>query len=231
MLPKKSILFYNLFPFHNWKKITDNLLRKVPHTDMVVHISIPKTKPLHAIKAYYYLKKNKKVKKIYCSINYKRKGESAGFEVFRKNVDFSKYDIATYVHSKGTSSKRKNVQPITDWTELLRYFVVERLDLAQRAFKNGYFLYGINVLEKHRNYADGTPWFPESKFHYSGNFVTINLNALKKEFLALNCRPHYYGVEVFWGALCSVNKAFSAHQSNVDHYTSAYPSDRYQTRE
>lgn len=223
----KSVLLYNLFPYYYWREVTDSLLSQVFHTDIIIHISIPKKKPLNAIKAYYYLKKRANVKKIYFSLNFKKKGESIGFEMFRKNVDFTKYTIATYMHSKGTSHKSKSAQPIKDWTELLRYFVVERLDLAQLAFKKGYYLYGVNLLKKHLEDADGKPLFPESNFHYSGNFVTINLDRLREVFLKTKCRPHYYGVEVFWGRLCKMEKAYCAHQSNVYHYTDVYPPQNY----
>ena len=142
-------------------------------------------------------------------------------------MDFKSYDLASYIHSKGSSRKRKDTQPIKDWTELLRYFVVERLDLAQKAFDNGYYMYGVNLLEEHMNDRAGNVMFPESKFHYSGNFVTINLKKIRNEFLTTHCRSHYYGAEVFWGTLCEIEKAFCVHQSKVNHYQDSYPGSNY----
>lgn len=227
MAANKSVLLYNIYPLNNWRQITDLMLTNVPHDDIIVHINVPKRNPISAFKAYRYLRSHKKFKNIYWSINFKFKGESIGFEVFRKNIDFKNYNIASYIHSKGSSRKRKDTQPIKDWTELLRYFVVERLDLAQKAFDNGYYLYGVNLLEDHMKDGAGNVMFPESKFHFSGNFVTINLKELREEFLTTNCRPHYYGAEVFWGTLCKLEKAFCVHQSNVNHYQDLYPSSEY----
>lgn len=226
---EKSVLLYNLFPKHSWKELTTQLLSNVNHSDIIVHISIPPKKPLNALMAYLLLRKNTRVNEVYFSLNSKKKAESKGFDVFRKKVDFSKYDIASYIHSKGTSKKYKKTYPIRDWTEMMRYFIIERLDLAQRAFEEGNFLYGVNLMEKHKNDQDGNPLFPESKFHYSGNFVTINLRKLRKEFLTTECGAHYYGVEIFWGLLCNIEKAYCVHQSDVYHYTDTYPSNLYRS--
>jgi len=223
----KSVLLYNLYPQFNWKNITDTLFTNVAHDHIYVHINIPKRNPIKALQAFFYLKKHVKVKDIYFSINMKFKGESKGFEVFRKKINFNNYEIASYTHSKGSSRKRKNTKPIKDWTKLLHYFIIERLDLSQVAFDKGYFLSGVNLKNTHLNNKDGSPLFPESKFHYSGNFVTINLKKLQKEFLNTSCRPHYYGVEVFWGTLCDKEKAYSLHQSNVNHYQNNYPESNY----
>lgn len=67
--------------------------------------------------------------------------------------------------------------------ELLRYFTVERLVLAEGAFENGYYLYNVNLLKEHKYDQGIRALFPDSKFHYSSNFVTINLRALGQEFL------------------------------------------------
>ena len=227
MNKSKSVLLYNLYPLFNWESITDHLLTNVPHDDIIVHISIPKRNPAKAIEAYRYLKKNKKIKNIYLSLNFKSKGESSGFDIFRKKIDFNNYSIASYIHSKGSSRKRKNKQPIKDWTALLKYYVVDRLDLAQQAFKNGYYLYGVNLSRDNKYDPDGNGMFPESKFHYSGNFVTFNLRELKTEFLKAQCKSHYYGVEFFWGTLCNIDKAYNIHQSNVDHYQDVDPESNY----
>jgi hypothetical protein len=222
-----SVLLYNLYPLNNWRQITNSLLSKVPHDDIYVHINIPKRNPIKAYIAYYYLLNNKKVKEIFFSINLKSKGESTGFKVFRKNINFDNYKIATYVHSKGSSRKRKNTKPIKAWVELLRYYTIERLDLAKNAFQKGYLLFGVNLQNEHIKDKSDNIMFPETKFHYSGNFVTINLNYLRYEFLNNVCLSNYYGVEVFWGTLCSIEKAYCVHQSNVNHYEETYSESYY----
>ncbi len=223
----RSVLLYNLYPLNKWKEITDSLLAGLGHDDIIVHINIPKRNALAAIIAYNYVKKIRKVRDIYFSLNYKFKGESKGFETFRKFVDFDNYDVASYIHSKGTSRKRKDTQPIKSWTELLRYFVVERLDLAIQSFERGYYLYGVNLSEQVLKERDGSVISPDSNFLYQGNFVTINLNELREKFLTTKCKQHYYGLEMFWGSLCSINKAFEVHNSKVDHYNEVYLESNY----
>lgn len=223
----RSVLLYNLYPLNRWKEITNSLLAVVNHYDIIVHINIPKRNPFAAISAYKYILQFKKVKGVYFSWNFKFKGESRGFNTFRRVVDFGGYDIASYIHSKGSSRKRKDTDPIKSWTELLRYFVVERLDLAIQSFENGYYLYGVNLSEQVLKGKDGVPISINSKFLYQGNFATINLDKLRNEFLTTECTPHYYGLEMFWGKLCSIDKAFEVHNSHIDHYNEVYSEENY----
>lgn len=220
----RSILIYNLYPLFNWREITAKILATTPHDEIVVHISVPKRNPWQAVAAYRYLTSMHKVKKIYFSLNLKAKGESAGFNKIRAKYDFSKFNLATYTHSKGSSRKRKNTQPIRDWTEYLRYFMVERLDLTIEAFNDGLSLSGVNLVKGQMIKSDSEM---KSTFHFSGNFVSINLNKLREGFLTKKCSNSYYSVEAFWGTLCPVDSAYCLHQSTVDHYRQSYPPSAY----
>jgi hypothetical protein len=221
----KAILLYNLYPKNTWKSITNNLLSNVPHDKVVVHVTMPVYAWFYLPYIKNYLRRFNKVEEVLFSYNRKRNGETTGFNKFRKEISFEGYDIITYVHSKGTSRKRKNTKPIQDWTEMMRYFVIERLDLCKNAFKEGFYLYGVdlsnNLTEK------GRIEFPETKFIYEGNFVSLNNNALSKQFLETECKKHYYGVERFWGTLCEKEKAYCIHYSKTDHYNQPYPSSKY----
>ena len=174
-----------------------------------------------------YLRQFDKVDQIFFSANSRKEGESKGFNKMRFKIDFKDHEIITYTHSKGTSSRHKNTIPVRDWTELMRYFVIERLDLCKKAFQEGYYLYGVEL----SNHIDeqGRIEFPETKFIYDGNFVSVNYKALSKQFKYFPCRKHYYGVERFWGQLCQKEKAFCAHSSNTDHYDRPYPPSNYRT--
>jgi hypothetical protein len=223
----RSILLYNLFPRTTWKEVTRSLLATVPHDEIAVHVTLPwyaiAKRPFIA----RHLRQYPKITRIFYSINSRRKGESVGFEKLRRRIDFSPYAVATYIHSKGTSRKRKNTAPVRDWTELMRYFTVERLDLCTEAFGRGYALFGVE-LSTHV-WTDIAPreMFPDTRFIYQGNFVCVNLHAVREEFLTYPCKPHYYALERFWGTLCPLEKAYCAHRSTVDHYTDPYPRERY----
>ncbi len=224
----KSVLFYNLFPKNSWKEITASILSNVPHDEIIVHVSMPLSAWMNIISIRNELSKYHKVIKVFFSQNSKSRGETVGFDKVRRKFDFSQYDIFTYAHSKGSSRKRKNTPPIKDWAELMRYFVVEKLDLCSEAFNNGFWFYGIN---KSRNiYCKNDleeKMYENVSFIYEGNFVSINLAAIRDRFLTEPCLPVYYGLERFWGKLGPTEKAFSAHQSTVDHYLQRYPSERY----
>ena len=225
----KAVLLYNLFPRTIWKQVTSKILSHVPHDSIVIHVTMPFYAWLYIPFIKKYLKKFDKVDQIIFSPNYKKRGESIGFEKFRKKVSFENFDIITYVHSKGTSRKRKNTKPIEDWTELMRYFVVERLDLCEKAFNNGYYLYGVDlsdIISRLKKY-EGV----DTKFLYQGNFVSLNKKLLGEKFLTTPCHAHYYGVERFWGNLCNMEKAFCVYYSNSDHYQFPYPPELYKNKE
>jgi hypothetical protein len=218
----KSILIYNLFPKTRWKEITRSILGAVPHDSIAVHISLPPhyLPILTGIKEH--LRDNfPKIHSIFWSYNSRKLGESRGFNVLRKHVDFSEFDIVTYAHSKGSSSKRKHTDPVRDWTELMRYFVIERHDLCTDAFEKGMELYGVNLQPVRRED------FPEITFHYSGTFVSCNLGRIREKFLSAPCAQNYFGVEMFWGSLTDLSHAACAHSSDVNHYDTCYPPARY----
>lgn len=223
----KSLLFYNLYPKEQWKEITASLLRNVPHDDITVHVALPLLGWFNKGAILIELERYPKIQQVIFSNNKKKIGEAVGLEKLQSEVDLEPYSILTYIHSKGSSKARKNTQPIMDWTEYMRYFVVERLDKAVEAFENGFYLYGVNLSTSTPSKDKTRLKHPRINFHYSGNFVSINLKELGKKLLITQCVKDYYGVELFWGRLCTIDKAYSAHESGVDHYNQPYPPDNY----
>lgn len=217
----KSLLLYNLYPRSRWREITASLLSIVPHDDIIVHISMPFTAWPFLRSISNELKRYPKISRIFWSCNKKKLGESRGFDKLRRLVNFDPYDSVTYIHSKGSSKKKRNTAPIRDWTELMRYFVVERHDLCKKAFAQGMDLYGVNLQPVSRE------GFPGIHFHYSGTFVSCNLNRIRDTFLKTPCVKNYFGVEMFWGALTDASHAACAHLSGVNHYSSRYPPEKY----
>jgi len=217
----KALLFYNLYPKSKWEEITASILAHVPHDDIIVHVTLPFFPFFRKRKVIKELKKYPKIKQVLFSNNIKKEGESIGLRRLQKEIDLTPYTILTYAHSKGSSKPRKNTQPIKDWTELMRYFVVQRLDLAKKAFDDGYYLYGANLFDtKHEQ-------IPTCTYYYAGTFVSVNLKYLAKKVKETPCLKSYYGVEAFWGTLCTIDKAFCVHRSGINHYEEEYPPSKY----
>lgn len=221
---KNSVLLYHVYLKNTWESITEKLLKNVPHGDIYVNINIDL---IHILKIPYAIKwfrRNKKVKKVFVTINSKSQGEVPGFLKLRSAIHNKHYSLVTYMHGKGvTKPHNKNIQ---DWVELMRYFIIERMDLCSDAFAKGFKLYGVNMGE----YKEGEEKYGPSRFssfHFSGNFVTINLNLINNEFYTKPVDKDYFGVESFWGKLCKPSEAFSAHVSMVDHYSNRYPEVLY----
>ena len=85
----------------------------------------------------------------------------------------------------------------------------------------------VILLKEHKYDRDGNPMFPDSDFHYSGNFVTINLRELREKFLNAKYMANYFGVKLFWSTLYEIKKAYCVHQSDVLHYVDVYPESNY----
>ena len=218
MNENRSVLLLNIFPRNAWKEIVYSLLQYVPHDDIAIHLTLPwyKYPLIPFIKAY--IKKLTKIDYLYISLNQKKFGETKGFEKFRKNIAWEKYSSATYTHSKGSSRRRKNTKAIRDWTEFMRYYNIERDDLAQKAFSDGYLLYGTNILTQDAPLRKCNDREFYAKYIFAGNFVTINISELRDKFLNTPIAHCYYGIEYFWGNLCDISKAYSPLNLDFNQY-------------
>jgi hypothetical protein len=224
----RSILLYNLYPRTIWRSLTASILGDVPHHDTIaVHVSLP----LHLVPLYpvisRHLRAFPKVSLICASLNRRHKGESVGFNRLRTTLDFNPFDIVTYVHSKGSSRKRKNTAPIAAWTDYMRYFVVQRHDLCHQAFEQGYYTYGVELTPHVFARKEHERLFAACRFMYKGGFVSLNLRHLRSAFLSSPCIEHYYAVERFWGTLCDIEHAYCAFQSAIDLYQTPLSPSRY----
>jgi len=225
----KSILLLNIYIINNWKTVIQNLLRNVPHDDIIVNISFDLRYIYRVPFAIVFLKINyPKIKKFYVTSNHAKYGEILGFNKMRLKYNYNKYNICTYMHSKGVT--QPNHQGISDWNELMRYFLMDGFDYAVESFRSGYSLYGVNLLRVDEKNA-GKYAFRHSDFIYRGNFVTLNLNNLRGKFTTIEVSEDYYSVEGFWGKLCSVEDAFCVHESGVSHYEELYPEWIYKKSE
>lgn len=226
MASGKNILLYNLYPKSYWKELTLKLLRNIPHDDIAVNVSLDKWDRLlnkgRIEKALYDIPK---VRNVYYTENIPSLGEVSGFDNMRKNIDFSGYDIVTYMHSKGVT-KPKNAY-IKDWVELMRYFQVEKFDLCRKVFNEGYILYGVKLAKYEGGERKLT--YKYCDFWYGGTFVSCNLTLAREKFLNTPCPQDYYGVEAFWGNLCPIDKAYCAHQT-PSLYDQAYPEELYKDK-
>lgn len=222
-----SVLFYNVYIKNNWREVTINLLKDVPHSDIYVNVTIDWFDLYKLVSSLLFFRKHPKVKKIFVTINSAKLAEVRGFVKLKERVSLEHYKALTYMHSKGVS-KPGNAN-IKDWVELMRFFIVDRYDLTMEVFSKGFDLYGVNLGVYNVNSEKYGP-YRFSSFHYSGNFVTINLNTLRETYDRTNVDMDYFGVEAFWGKLTSVEKAFNAHDSSLlisNHYNERYPSSFY----
>ncbi len=113
----------------------------------------------------------------------------------------------------------------------MRYFVVERLDLAQKAFTAGAWFCGVNLSRNMHPDEKSRQMYPDTKFIFEGNFVSVNLDKVRDLIKKVEPVNDYYGVERYWGMLADIDKCVSLHNSRVDHYVDRYTSENYRSEE
>jgi hypothetical protein len=223
-----SAILYNLYPVNHWREVTLDLLSKVSHDSVFICVSLSRLDALfRKRKIHSFLKTIPKVKRVLFVTNNKNLGEVVGFDQLRNCIKDSDFNVVTYLHSKGvTKPGNKNIR---DWVGLMKYFLIDRHTDCISVFQKGYILYGVN-LGAYDGVSDRFGPFRFSDFHYSGNFVSVNLDLIKDKFFATTCDADYFGVEGFWGKLTTQEKAFCAHLSSLkisNHYSEPYPEIYY----
>lgn len=215
-----KLLLFHVFPINNWKIVTEKLLSEVPHDDIFIHVSLPHSQSEEKREIDHFLRSLKKIRTIFYSLN-SAHPESDAMLKFLEHLDLSGYSILTYMHTKGVT--KPDNQNIKDWTELMRYYIVDKMSLCQRTFESGYLLYGVNRIDK----SD----FEDAEFFYAGNFVSVNL--VPEMIRKINSTPmakEYHGLEGFWGKLCTNKQAYNAFYSRIDHYTNPFPASLYKNQ-
>lgn len=222
-MSKKDVLLYNVYIVNHWKSITTQLLSGIPHEDLLINVSVDWYKIWKFPFIYFWFCKRYKPTRIIISINSHKYPEAKAFIKLRKYVDINCHSILTYMHGKGVT--KPNNPYIKDWVELMRYFIIDKYELCIDAFSHGFKLYGINLHLTPEGEKFGPYEF--SEFHFSGNFVSVNLELIGEKFFSTSIDKSYFGLEGFWGKLCSKNEVFCPFYSEVNHYHTAFPETLY----
>lgn len=222
-MANNTVLLLHVYLTNHWLSVCKKLLKNVPHDDVYVHVAYKTKFSLHYLLSKAFFRRLPKVRAVYYSLN-NHHPEKTALETFRLKIDWNKYSVLSYIHAKGvTKPHNKNIK---DWVELMRYFIMDRMDICQDAFKQGYKLYGTNLNIYDASKARYGP-FIHSDFHLSGNFVSLNLSLLRTSFLKSHIPDDYFGVEGFWGTLCDMSELYCPHSAPHDLYHHRYPSHLY----
>ena len=167
--------------------------------------------------------KQYKVAEIIYSVN-SGKGEVDAMKRFVQTKNTEGFDVLTYMHCKGVT--KPGNKHIEEWTKLMHHFIINEMDVCQWAFRKGFVTYGINKSIP----VQSDEGFRGSRFFYEGNFVSLNLRKVNlKESVAQHLEDSYYGLEGFWGKLCSYKEAYTPFCSGVNHYMATVPRKDYIT--
>jgi hypothetical protein len=217
-----KILLYHIYPINHWQEITDLLFRKLPFDKIVVHVSLPEgDKSIRTELENFFARYP--IDKFLYSVN-SGTGEVDAMKSFVTSVDLQNFDVLTYMHCKGVT--KPGNEHISKWTKLMRYFIIEKMSRCEKAFGKGYITYGINKTVPNQEDAG----FGGSNFFYEGNFVSLNLKKVDLKKAVQKYLEHsYYGLEGFWGKLCSYELGYAVFNSGVNHYMSTVEEKDYTT--
>jgi hypothetical protein len=217
-----KILLYHIYPVNHWREITEILFQKLPFDKIVVHVSLPKAEEKENNELERYFEKYP-IDKILYSAN-SGTGEADAMASFVRSVDLHGFDMLTYMHCKGVT--KPGNEHILEWTRLMRYFIIEKMDHCKKAFSKGYVTYGINKSIPDQQ-DEG---FRGSNFFYEGNFVSLNLKKVDlKKAVEEHLEHSYYGLEGFWGKLCPYKLGYAVFNSGINHYMRTVPEKDYIT--
>ena len=128
-----------------------------------------------------------------------------------------------YLHTKGVSYSNED-EKVNDWINYMLYFLVEKFRICTTLLDNNYDTIGCNYSnDLDKECFKYTHPFPPP--HYNGNFWWANSNYLRS-LPSLPMDKIERNAPEFW--LFKNNHVFcNLHSSNVNHYHSLYPNNRY----
>lgn len=136
-----------------------------------------------------------------------------------------------YLHTKGVS---RNHPFITDWTNYLSYFNINRWqDRLNELNEND--CTGVNLRGNQEDVKFHPMYWGYGKApkHYSGNFWWSKSSHTKKlcnpiSWMPTNEYQRWRMMCEMWVCQLPESKYYNAHTSDVDHYQSPYPKERYE---
>lgn len=141
--------------------------------------------------------------------------------------DFSKENPNSYIlylHTKGIRYPREDAKE-NDWINYMLYFLVEDHENCISILDQEYHTVGCDYsIDLDQKVFDGYSPYPPPP-HYSGNFWWANSNHLKNLPKLCIEKPDRNAPE-FWLFKNKPN-FYNLHSSNVNHYRTAYPRDKY----
>jgi len=202
----KNYVYIHVCCINNWEEIFNKLITDIKKSGLYDNI--------HEIRCVFLTRNNKDVEYIKDpKIKIKVLNDYGLYEVPTINMiyeDAQKEDFnVLYIHSKGVSARNQNNIFVKDWVEYLIYFNIYNYEIC------------INKLSMFD--AVGVNLQNEPTLHFSGNFWWSKSEHIKK----LNrCESGYWSPE-FWIAYRKEGKYLSLWNSNINHYVTRYPIDKY----
>jgi len=218
------IVYYHICCINNWIQIVDQMMDRIRSSGLYNKVLEIRLSILGDYSAGKHLLEDGKIKLVFHSMDMN----------LRENCTIEKiYDDATatatatasiitqsgtgnidykilYIHSKGVGYNGQN-PAVSDWTEYLTYFNIDKHEDCISGLDNGYDAVGVNLQD-------------QPVLHYSGNFWWSHAQHIIQ--LGRLTDRSYNGPE-FYLTKCRNAKFLGLWISHIDHYCNYYPREIY----
>lgn len=212
-------IFFHLVDINNYHYVIHSILQPIEQSSLIDNSELFLYCNYNEINFEWLKDRHPNIKLIF------QNNKSEDYEIptlieLKKFCDTTDCNVL-YLHSKGVTQPYN--PGVRDWRDLMVYFNITHWEECVEKLKE-YDVVGVNWTETPQKHFSGNFWWATS--NYIKSLPDIKLPSLvnyKSQFKAV------YGYRQdaeFWiGA--NNPKAYSMHQSNINHYTSEYPKEKY----
>jgi hypothetical protein len=223
MEQKNIYVFYHICLLNDWARVFSGQLNKIIDSGLLkiaqkLYLSVvgDKAEEIAPLLAFH-----EKIQIVYTN-NEPTVYEMPTLDILHRHCISNpkpKNSAVLYIHTKGVSYEALSQQKqyIENWRNYLEYFNIDQYQVCLKYLEN-HDLCGVNW-QQHQGIG-----------HFNGNFWWANTEYIKK-LPNISQAPIMNNEERFkaesWIGLSSTKKVACLWESNTDHYTTAYPPEKY----
>lgn len=213
------VIYFHVCCINNWMQIVEQILNRIRSTGLYDKVHEIRVFILGDYLAGAQLFEDGKIKVVFHSMDMNLRehytiqkiyDDATGF--VNGTTDDVDYKIL-YIHTKGVGYNGQN-QAVSDWTDYLIYFNIDKHEECIRGLDNGYDAVGVNLQD-------------QPVLHYSGNFWWSHAQHILR-IGRLN--DYSYNGPEFYLTKCTNAKFIGLWISHIDHYCNYYPREIYENK-
>lgn len=221
---KNILIYFHICTINNWQNIVTKLFNKIKSSGLLDTIT--------ELRLIVLGTELDKVKQIMCHPKVRIVFHSSDISLYERPAlnqikkDCEKQDFyLLYVHSKGVQKRNeRRINNINDWIDMMIYYLIDGHSVCVD-YLEFFDAIGTNLVTAPQQIIKKSSSLSDHKdsYHFSGNFWWSKSEYIKT--LPENIGPKYLDPEMWIGRGTGI--LYSLHQSNLNHYVSSYPIEKY----